>query len=1839
MAGTAICDFRIMCPCPQFHTTFGRCGVVLEICRFCNGNFAALQGHIILVQALPCGMKNLSVRLLVCNLLLLFFVAKLVTAQENQPPTNFNCSLLGNGDTFSGASTVVTEDVLDAADNNLQFVVDCISSNGSIVFDTPSVEPISTITIDKPVRMEASDAIGKTVFSCPPGGTIFDIRSHGVSLANLVFANCSTDGAAAVQAEDCGPGPNQVDIVGVEFLSNANTNATAGLKVSSCRVRARGVKFIDGTGTEGGAVAISNNSIVVLEDSSFENNMASFRGGALHVRSSAVSVASCNFTGNNASMDGGAIYAEDGTNLTLVGCRLDSNAAGFRGGGLHAQSASTSNISVIGTAFLNNSVDGSAVDLGQASLALFPVSANLDISQLPAGGGMAINGTGIRCTIENGALFEGNNVSGIGGAISIDGVGDFLVNKTDFRANVGWHGSNVYMVSSVSRLSRAAFLDSRGDSLAGDNPAENDIVEGTSIWAVNSRVDVDNSRFRNNTANQGSAIHAASSNISLQHCSFEENVDKVTGCITLINATVVNATSCIFSNNAAIGSTVGGVKLNSLGGVAIAVQGSRFAAASCIFQNNSAFVGGAAAMLTGSAVFDNCTFLQNTATFSGGAIYASEGSGFTSVNCTFDGNAAGLLGGAVSAETPFFDDQAAVATVSGSTFKRNRAGFSDRPDSLTGSGGAMFCGDFSRFNVDEDNLEGEQIQNVGGVDVLAGNLQCTFEGTEFTSNAAGLGGAVSGVFANNISMDFVAFIENSAVDGGALYFKMGGSSDPQELRFPGTYVSGGNVSFVSNVARRGGAMFSVTDVSTADLVRSSISHDNVTRTTSDGMNGNEDDVFMMDSTFRRNVANDSGGVWYSERTRMGCRNCTFAQNSANSSGGAILIMERSVLHARNVTFAENSAKIGGALSARDSFVDIMLALVDNNVAEMEGGGLHISTLDSIPYGFKLISHVGNATVVGNRAPVGAGLYFVVENDPRSTRIPDVERMAVTASNFSDNSAALAGAALFTNRPDVLDVCCACDLNKTRFPQGEGFEVLRLGVENISAISPTGLLDTPRPCPQSWSNNTVPKEVDSDVVGTTARSTELCTEDGACARDGAPLKILNHVSGEELENITVRLLDSFNHTAFGQPDVQVRVEPAAPGILTSGQLIAFLGAVTNLTSIRLQAEVGQTHVLRLSFITGNLPGRDIEVEVRSCVPGETPFRNETCSVCESGLYSFDPGMPCARCPDNAECQGSTVTPRDGFWHSTSKSVELHECINEESCSTNEGTMERGGGKSRGDLLAERAMVAHSNGSLLEFSSDEDYPQCAPGYHGVLCGACDDTHGKVRSGECVECRGRARNAIFASIVALWLFIVVSVLAKNVLTVVSDEEIAGLTGGAQQGVPATKRRKTCLPRESTDPPDASSSAAASAQLSGSIAFLVQGASPPYAEESRSVQVHHEESLVAEILRNRNYSSDILKITVNFLQVTGVAVFINAGWTRSVARTLGVADAAASGGQGLFAFECAFSNMSSIPRSTQMSIVSLLFPLMLQVVLMTLLSVFTIAKSRSLAFLFRRWHVCALVIFYFVYIEMARNMVIIFDCVKVDEGDQPEGYAVAGSRYWVRDTDTICRQGGHLTLTLALAVPVLVVVTFGFPFGLLLIFSAGDRGKFETPAFLGTYGFLYWSYRPGSRYWEVVIMLRKVCLAAISVFDFSLRANLQATLAVGVLVIAAIAHLWAQPFVTVGPNLHRMEAVSLSCSILAYLTALIFNDPNTSDAGKIIVSVVLIVSVLGVLLYLLVELVREAWKVVDKILLRAHIKVEEDTTALTKVRLLAALCWRLLTGHTSDKASQVESINGLPA
>ena len=135
---------------------------------------------------------------------------------------------------------------------------------------------------------------------------------------------------------------------------------------------------------------------------------------------------------------------------------------------------------------------------------------------------------------------------------------------------------------------------------------------------------------------------------------------------------------------------------------------------------------------------------------------------------------------------------------------------------------------------------------------------------------------------------------------------------------------------------------------------------------------------------------------------------------------------------------------------------------------------------------------------------------------------------------------------------------------------------------------------------------------------------------------------------------------------------------------------------------------------------------------------------------------------------------------------------------------------------------------------------------------------------------------------------------------------------------------------------------------------------------------------------------------------------------------------------------------------------------------------------------------------------------------------------------------------------------------------------------------------------------------MGRKALLFAIIAFSHSLGPSLQLLLSLGTLVISLVAHLLANPFLEDGPNLHMMETASLSCSCFVFFVGLIFIDPRSSDAGRIIISVMLLSLLVATMIYLVGNLLWEVAKGIDGMLDDCKITTNTSTHLHTKVLLL---------------------------
>lgn len=227
----------------------------------------------------------------------------------------------------------------------------------------------------------------------------------------------------------------------------------------------------------------------------------------------------------------------------------------------------------------------------------------------------------------------------------------------------------------------------------------------------------------------------------------------------------------------------------------------------------------------------------------------------------------------------------------------------------------------------------------------------------------------------------------------------------------------------------------------------------------------------------------------------------------------------------------------------------------------------------------------------------------------------------------------------------------------------------------------------------------------------------------------------------------------------------------------------------------------------------------------------------------------------------------------------------------------------------------------------------------------------------------------------------------------------------------------------------------------------------------------------------------------------------------------------------------------------------------------------------------LYTYWIIVSIAIAFFAYNGITEELMRTINCVTMEnfsrDSNPFRGLAVVPSgRVWAEDTNLTCFQGQHIVTGVVGSLG-LLFFSFGFiVFIAVLLWS--NKHKVNDLQFLSRYGFLYRAYKTDAEtiYWEAVVTLRKALIGAVVVYAYPLGPNLQAILAVGVLILALIAQMIWKPFKEFrtkscggcfrncewlnSADLNLLEAFSLVLSLITFYSGVVFNDPNTSKTGR---------------------------------------------------------------------------------
>jgi hypothetical protein len=213
----------------------------------------------------------------------------------------------------------------------------------------------------------------------------------------------------------------------------------------------------------------------------------------------------------------------------------------------------------------------------------------------------------------------------------------------------------------------------------------------------------------------------------------------------------------------------------------------------------------------------------------------------------------------------------------------------------------------------------------------------------------------------------------------------------------------------------------------------------------------------------------------------------------------------------------------------------------------------------------------------------------------------------------------------------------------------------------------------------------------------------------------------------------------------------------------------------------------------------------------------------------------------------------------------------------------------------------------------------------------------------------------------------------------------------------------------------------------------------------------------------------------------------------------------------------------------------------------------------------------------------------------------------------YLDADLQEQCFQGRHLVMVLTLGIGQIIVWVFGLP-GFAVYMMRKHKQHLARPDIGFRFGLLHHGYRLERYWWEAVVCIRKVFFIFVGLLGRMAPVEIQTHMALFILFISLVLHLYFIPFESSNGVLHIMEAAALAVGWLTMWGGLMmFQLESDNEDGKewqiIGLQGFLILINLICFFYLVGHLVREyaiEHKLEEKILGRCKGKVDKKQREL---------------------------------
>ncbi len=501
---------------------------------------------------------------------------------------------------------------------------------------------------------------------------------------------------------------------------------------------------------------------------------------------------------------------------------------------------------------------------------------------------------------------------------------------------------------------------------------------GGAVYTALTTLDCTDCTFADNHAGLGAGLYADGGVLTLSGSVFDDNGDEVWedtsvhgGGIYLVNAAQLTATDAVFTDNDA----------SYGGGLFTAYEVLVTLVDSTIYSNSAFYAGGAWVGPDSLLTLERTTVESNghtdyaTAYTQGGGVFLDQGD-LAAIDSAFVRNF-GYYGGGLYASS------AGEVVLSGTTFEQQVAYY----------GGAGYLYYTALLDVTDGLFDTNTGYYGGGALYNYVVTDSRFSGTTFQENQAlyGVGGAMYQYYPTSWSSEGSTYASNlGAYAGGAvyLYYLAGPASSTGDVftSNEATYSGGGAIwayyqafaegdmiiadgEFTWNTSYQGGAIYT----STMDLVLSDLEvrGNAATLYGGGGIWADYGDLSLTDATVTDNTAaTEGGGVAHRDGDRLVLSQVVVADNDAGGAGGGAYVKAIARSNVHNATLAGNSAKYGGGLYQADCAGGNMhwtnVRYQDNSARY--GGGLALVESET--------TSLENVSVVANQAvDAGAAIYL------------------------------------------------------------------------------------------------------------------------------------------------------------------------------------------------------------------------------------------------------------------------------------------------------------------------------------------------------------------------------------------------------------------------------------------------------------------------------------------------------------------------------------------------------------------------------------------------------------------------------------------------------------------------------------------------------------------------------------------------------------------------------------------------------------------------------------------------------------------------------------------------